>query len=306
MWLPGPSLDGNPVFWGEWCRSKPSRFMRLAWKLYGALGLAWIVIAAQSMASGSANVDLIAMLNVFQIGVGLLLLSVSAATSLAEERMRASLDVLLTTPLSTRSILVGKWGGAFRSVPVLLFAPVVTALFLAGGSGRWIQCLIFIALLLSYSAVIISMGLALATWQSRLGRAVASCVATYVAGLIGWLALVLLLTIGGTSDDRVIFPVILGTPLYDTIFTTLGLYGPHQLPGVAVDIWIGAVIWILIHGGLAAILFAATVATFDHCLGRVREGYDVIPHAGTWKKRRLWFDLYFEDDLGAGSPPQTS
>jgi ABC-type transport system involved in multi-copper enzyme maturation permease subunit len=180
-WLPGPSLDGNPVFWREWYRSKPSRFMRLAWALYGALGVVWIVIAAQSMILGSTNVDLIAMLNVFQVGVGLLLLSVSAATSLAEERMRGSLDVLLTTPLSTFSILAGKWGGAFRSIPALLFAPVVTALLLAGGSGRWIQYLLFLALLLAYSAVIISMGLALATWQSRLGRAVASCVAGFPA-----------------------------------------------------------------------------------------------------------------------------
>jgi ABC-type transport system involved in multi-copper enzyme maturation permease subunit len=39
-WLPGPSLDGNPVFWREWCRSKPSPFMRLTWTLYEALGVA--------------------------------------------------------------------------------------------------------------------------------------------------------------------------------------------------------------------------------------------------------------------------
>ena len=110
--LPGPTLDGNPVFWREWYRSKPSPFMWLAWALYWALGLAWIVIAVQSVVSISTNRDLVATLNVFQVGVGLLLLSVNAATSLAEERMRGSLDVLLTTPLSTRSILAGKWAGA--------------------------------------------------------------------------------------------------------------------------------------------------------------------------------------------------
>ena len=172
------------------------------------------------------------MLNVFQVGVGLLLLSVSAATSLAEERMRASLDVLLTTPLSTRSILAGKWGGAFRIVPALLFAPVVTALLLAGESGRWIQYFLFVALLLAYSAVIVSMGLALATWQSRLGRAVASCVAAYIALSIGWPALVLAITLGGNANDRVILPLVMGTPLYGTIFATLGLSGPHHMPGV--------------------------------------------------------------------------
>ena len=42
---------------------------------------------------------------------GMLLLSASAPTALAEERARGSLDVLLATPLSTRSIVVGKWLG---------------------------------------------------------------------------------------------------------------------------------------------------------------------------------------------------
>ena len=48
--------------------------------------------------SGITNVDNIATLNVFQVGVGLLLLSVSAVTSLAEERMRGSLDVFSPPP----------------------------------------------------------------------------------------------------------------------------------------------------------------------------------------------------------------
>ena len=37
-----------------------------------------------------------------QLLFGLLILSATAPTSLAEERVRGSLDVLLTTPLSTR------------------------------------------------------------------------------------------------------------------------------------------------------------------------------------------------------------
>ena len=51
-------------------------------------------------------------MNVVQVTVGLLLVSVGAATSLAEERVRGSLDVLLTTPMSTRSILAGNGGAA--------------------------------------------------------------------------------------------------------------------------------------------------------------------------------------------------
>jgi ABC-type transport system involved in multi-copper enzyme maturation permease subunit len=217
--------------------------------------------------------------------------------------MRASLDVLLTTPLSTRSILAGKWGGAFRIVPALLFVPVVTGLLLAGESGRWAQYFLFVALLLAYSTVIVSMGLALATWQSRLDRTLASCVAFYIALSIGWPALVMVLALGTQWGDRVILPLVMGTPLYGTLFGTLGLSGPHHMPGVASGIWIGASLWIAIYGGLAALLFAATVATFDHCLGRVPAG-DVMPRTETWKKWSPRLDPYFEDDLVTSSSRQ--
>ena len=33
-WLPGPSLDGNPVLWREWHRNRPSRWMRIIWTIY--------------------------------------------------------------------------------------------------------------------------------------------------------------------------------------------------------------------------------------------------------------------------------
>jgi ABC-type transport system involved in multi-copper enzyme maturation permease subunit len=293
--------------------------MRLAWVVYGSLGFAWIVVTVQNMISASNNRDLIAMLNVFQVGVGLLLLSVSAATSLAEERMRGTLDVLLTTPISTRSILVGKWLGAIRSVPALLFAPIITGLLLAGESGRWIQYHLFLLLLAAYSALIVSVGLAVATWQSRLGRAVAFSVAVYIGISIGWPALVLALMLRNGGNDRMILPLVMGTPLYGTAFATLGLSGPHHMPGEAADIWMGAGFWVVIFSGLAAVLFAVTVATFDYCIGRVpddeplpRTGIwkerkpllELGPRVGNWKSQRPGFDPYFDDDFATDSSPQ--
>ena len=79
--------------------------------------------------------ELGAVISGLQVAAGLLLLSVSAATSLAEERQRGSLDVLLATPLSTRSIVLGKWWGAFRGVPPLLVLPVLIAAALASHTG---------------------------------------------------------------------------------------------------------------------------------------------------------------------------
>ena len=81
--------------------------------LYSALGILWIVLSFNVCRQSPGNQEMIAIMSMFQVSLGLLLLSVSAATSLAEERVRGSLDVLLCTPLSTRSILVGKWWGSF-------------------------------------------------------------------------------------------------------------------------------------------------------------------------------------------------
>jgi ABC-type Na+ efflux pump permease subunit len=70
--------------------------------------------------------------------MGLLLLSVAASTSLVKERVHGSLDLLLSTPLPTRSILIGKWRGAFRSVRSVIIWAALIAGVLVTASGRWL------------------------------------------------------------------------------------------------------------------------------------------------------------------------
>ena len=283
--LPGPSLEGNPVLWREWHRSKPSRFLRVAWLLYSALGVLWIVLTLQLVPSGRRDADWIGGMNVFQVAVGLLLMSVSAATSLAEERARGSLDVLLCTPLSTSTILAGKWWGTFRQVRHVLIWPAVTTALLVAGSGHVIAYIGLLGLIAAYGAVITSLGLALATWVSRLGRAVALCVAAYVVFSIGWVVLVFLLTLAGQgpANESLIVLLVMGSPLYGTFFATIAVATEPPMPGGGAAIGVDTVLWILIHGGAAAALFAATVASFDRCLGRVSETPG-RPHSG-WKKK---------------------
>jgi ABC-type transport system involved in multi-copper enzyme maturation permease subunit len=282
-WLPGPSLDGNPVFWREWYRAKPSRMMRVVWVMYSVMGMTWVVLALKSVASGSTNPTMISFMNVFQVGVGLLLLCVDAATGLMEERVSGSLDILLSTPLSTRSILAGKWAGTFRRVPQLLFAPFLTTLFLAWESGGWVAYVNYLGLLLAYSALIVSLGLGLATWQHRLERAIALCVAAYVILSIGWPFLLLPLTAGMRPSENLIAPLLMATPLFGTLFGTLAVAADSHnlrgmLPGSPAAVWIGCYVWIAIDGAAAAWLYAVTRATFDRCLGRMPESdYDVKP-----------------------------
>jgi ABC-type transport system involved in multi-copper enzyme maturation permease subunit len=294
MWvphLPAPSLDGNPVLWREWHRSQPSRLLRVVWLMYAGLGLLWIVLwVLLTPNTSGADAPMIAALNTFQVAVGLLLLSVSASTSLAEERVRGSLDVLLATPLSTASILAGKWLATFRQVAAVLIWPAATAGFLVAQSGRCVSYLLLLGLVLAYGAAITSLGLALATWVSRLGRAVALCVSAYVVFSIGWLVLIALFFVG----DGMIVTMIMGSPLYGTPLATMAVSPAERFIGEnSTLVTVGSVLWTLIYGAAAALLFAATLATFDRCLGRIPETPDPMlpsPRKKPWIKPELDFD----------------
>ena len=103
--------------------------------------------------------ELGAVVNGLQVAAGLLLLSVSAATSLAEERQRGSLDVLMATPLPTRSIVWGKWWGAFRARaaaadPAGAARPPPCRLY----TGHLWGVALMAALILAYGAAITSLG----------------------------------------------------------------------------------------------------------------------------------------------------
>ncbi len=110
--------------------------LQMVWFLYTALGILWTVLSIPVAATRQGYDQFIVGISTFQILLGLLFLSVNAATSLAEERVRGSLDMLLTTPLSTRTILVGKWLGTFGQTARVLVWPAIMAGLLVGESGR--------------------------------------------------------------------------------------------------------------------------------------------------------------------------
>ena len=268
----GPSLDGNPILWREWHRSKRSRLLRAVWVLYTALGALWGVLSLKVMATAGGNQEVIAIMSMFQVSLGLLLLSVSAATSLADERVRGSLDVLLCTPLSTRSILVGKWWGSFRQSTHVLVWPLLLAGILVVKSELWINYVLLLGLITTNCAVITSLGLIMATWISRPGRAVALCVSVYVSFSIGWVLLVFLLAIPEKINHHFTILMVMGSPLYGTILATLAVApeGPDLL-GSPFVVGLGAFIWIMIDSLTALLLFLTALATFDGSLGRVSE-----------------------------------
>jgi ABC-type transport system involved in multi-copper enzyme maturation permease subunit len=262
--VPGPSLDANPVLWREWHRRRGSRWSRAVWLLHGTMTIGLSVTLITLSANGNAVRRSVASVgNGFQAGIGLLLLSVSAATALAEERVRGNLDILLTTPLTTRSIVWGKWWGTFRTVPLLAICPGAVAIALARESGRWEGAFLIVGLFLAYGAAVTSLGLALATWVNRLDFAVALNVAVLGAVTVGWL-LAVALTVPGPSPPG----LAAGSPIVGITLPTIAMkvYSAHEWAGV-VKAW---GIWITVYVVTAALLAWGTDQTFDRCLGRGR------------------------------------
>src|SRR5262249_30006499 len=99
-WLPGPSLDGNPVLWREWHRSRPSRWMLfLILLMGGGTSIACLIGAVTAWTQGvdngpRANGIVAGMFGLMlQVLFGLLMLAAVAPTSMGEERQRGSLDL---------------------------------------------------------------------------------------------------------------------------------------------------------------------------------------------------------------------
>ena len=194
-WLT-PSLDGDPVAWREWHRGGVSRG-RLVLTVFYAGGSAIFSLAAILWQGG----DFAATVNGSQVAIGLLLLGVWSATSLAEERVRGSLDLLMCSPLSTWQIVKGKWIGAFRAAPLLAIMPCLVVGSIAYTADRSvIKAVCFmLTYVLCAGAAVTSLGVLMAIWFSRVGRALSVTVAAYASITVGWLFVVT--TVGGGDRD---------------------------------------------------------------------------------------------------------
>jgi ABC-type transport system involved in multi-copper enzyme maturation permease subunit len=261
-WLPRPSLDRNPVLWREWHRKQPSRWVRLSWTAYMVLA-GFFGVAAMILDRGQAPLGLATGVNALQVGVGLLLLSIGSVTSLAEERVRGSLDVLLATPLETRKIVWGRWWAAFR--PVLFMAAwpaLVTAI--ACPDSHFSGVLLMAGLVLAYGAAITSLGLALATWVAGLGRAIAMGVTAYVFISFG---LPIIVQVIARSNWGLLLAC--ASPYLGV--ATLTQEMEHGHVGIPISFLVSNAWSMVAYAIVAAGLLWLTLLTFDRRLGRVSD-----------------------------------
>jgi hypothetical protein len=210
---------------------------------------------------------IVAWVNGLQVSVGMLLFSVGAVTSLAEERARGSLDVLMTTPLTTAQVLWGKWWGSFRDVPSLCFFPVLAVLPEASSRGCLEVPLLLSAMILAYGAAFTSLGLACAGWTARVSRA-----AFWSAGICVFLSVGVLMILAATPGSREAQLWTMASPFFGPGNLTFATQRYYRF---ANRIETAAVLWLVAYLVLSAALMLALHLTFNRSLGRARQGRSV-------------------------------
>jgi hypothetical protein len=165
--------------------------------------------------------------------------------------------LLLGTPLTAREIVWGYWWGAFRPVLPLLLLPVAVSELSAHGSVRGIGTLLLVVLVLSCGAALASLGVGLAVWLNRAGRAITVVVVVYALVAAGWVAVVM----NTFSPEPYGVPVIMASPW----FGALALTG-DEAQGWGGAAFSGGVLWSLVYLASAWGGFELTVARFDRKL----------------------------------------
>ena len=305
--LPGPSLDGNPVLWREWHRSRPSRMAQILWALYWvgavfatAIGIHDVFVYGLDNMTGGFMIGTAVVL---QSVLGLMLLTVQAPTALGEERVRGSLDVLMAAPISTRAIVWGKWMGTYRVALWLAVLPGLAAAVIAAtcpdvsprfraASGRTADRAARPGRsrarpradrrrAAGMGAAFTSLGLLLATWTPRIGRAIGISLAVFLLLSFGWMFLAAL----------VIMPA-LHTWLYarynmqgiGMLWIDQGLmaFSPMAAPITTIQaldsgcagrwqFWLIMSCWCLLAWAFAGAMYWVALRSFDRQLGRMPE-----------------------------------
>lgn len=255
--LPWPTLDDNPVLWLTCRTGRPSGWTGLAWLLYVVLSLAFSALAGLTVWPQS-RLGVPSLVNSVGVSVGFLFVTIHAAASLAEERSRNALELLLTTPLSSEKILMGYWLGAFRPVPLLAVLPVLVVCG-QGLPGTTLTAAALALLIVAYGALLTSVGTSAAVWTSRPGWAVTAAVAVFGLLTAGWITF-----IANTFDAQ---PFGLALAMASPWFGVLLLSGePFAFWGE--EAGAAVLFWTVMHLIAAGLLFLAALRTFDRCVGR--------------------------------------
>jgi ABC-type transport system involved in multi-copper enzyme maturation permease subunit len=249
------------------------------WFLYAALALAFTVYAMHPRIGGGEG----ALVNACQVSIGLLFVTIGAVTTLSEDQTRGTLELLLATPLSARSIVLAKWFTAYRTVVLLVVLLAVLPGALGFAYGGWPGLGLLVGLVLGYGAAVTSLGLAVATWVASSSRAIALAVIVYVLDVISFVLILIANTLGNQPNNRLERTLGLGSPWFGPGQVTADLYqiGVNYSP-LRADFQ-PAQNWAIGYGLAGILLLGLTLATFDVSLGRVC----LLGRVVWWRRKRL-------------------
>ena len=259
------SPDDGPVFWYETRRRVYSPWIQVMLRIYLVLALLFSMLAlyaiVQSYPTPSARTGwLPAYVVAFQVTISLPVLLLAAVTAVVEERAQGNLDVLLATPLSTRTIVLTKWWCAFRALPLFLVLSAVLTIASAWPTGAWAVASWLGIYVFTTAAMWTSIGLAISIWIKRLGRAITLAAAIYALVCLAWPVLMAsMFGANGTGSATM-------SPFYACFYLVVTIYEQNEFN--ALFIW--TLCWIAAQSVVALGLLIAELLSFDRCLGRVR------------------------------------
>lgn len=290
MWLPGPSLDGNPLLWREWWYSRQSRFSQVFWLIYASALTISTFWAFVNFMGGRRSRPMLIPCAAFGTGFGLLAVAVRSASAWSEERAegRGGLDVLLSTPLSASEIVRGKWWACYRPVIGVAIVPTLVALILAIGAPRLPEELNVIAAPVAplplrsidrvavaavaigqgllYGAAVVSLGLWLATRFSRPGRAVMLTVVVYGTIALVW-PIVEETFLMRRIDRNLSEGLAAASPLAAATVTLMPMFSPWY--GTARQVLPYAAGWLVVAAAVAIGVRWWTIRNLDRWMGRI-------------------------------------
>lgn len=272
-----PSLDGNPLAWREWRRSRSSGMLRAAWGGYAVIGLLGLGMVVWPRPWNGPPGELPGAIGGFMVSIGLLLLGVETITSQAEDRARGGLDMLRLLPVTSQSILAAKWWASFRRAPALLVWPAAMGMVLAIRFGHWLNYGALLVMLPAYAAAAVSLALLMAVWTGRQGRAIGLFVTAYVVllGVAPCLASAIVMV---ASRRHGLFALI-GNPWLGTHLLTVGVAHAETVNSSGIklgELARGVLGWVPVNLAFAWLVFCDACFRFEECLGGIPE----------WRRRK--------------------
>ena len=163
----------------------------------------------------TSSIDYASFLQIFKIVIFLpVILIIFVAPSfisgvISDERQRGTLEILLTTKMTTKSIVFGKFLSLFASIMLILVSqlPIIAILFLYGG----ITVLDIIKLVINFFVfvvLIISMGIFCSSIARKTSVATVILYSAVLGLFIGTLVLYFLAANSFIADDKNIFGII--------------------------------------------------------------------------------------------------